>query len=83
LHCQAAVLNRFATEIPCNTLASWMIKSGELIQPSINLLEDKLLAYPVMHCDETTLQVLKEPDKQASQKSSNGITQLGCCTQRV
>jgi len=55
LHCQEAVLNRSGTEIPRNTLAGWMIKSGELIQPLINLLEDKLLAYPVMHCDETTL----------------------------
>ena len=69
LHRQEAVLNRSGVEIPRNTLANWMIKSGELIQPLINLLEDKLLAYPVMHCDETTLQVLKEPDKQASQKS--------------
>jgi len=69
LHRQEAVLNRSGVEIPRNTLANWMIKSGELIQPLINLLEDKLFAYPVMHCDETTLQVLKEPDKQASQKS--------------
>ncbi len=69
LHRQEAVLNRSGVEIPRNTLASWMIKSGELIQPLINLLEDKLLAYPVMHCDETTLQVLKEPDKHARQKS--------------
>ncbi len=69
LHRQEAMLNRTGVDIPRNTLANWMIKSGELIQPLINLLEDKLLAYPVMHCDETTLQVLKEPDKQASQKS--------------
>ncbi len=69
LHRQETVLNRSGVEIPRNTLANWMIKSGELIQPLINLLEDKLLTYPVMHCDETTLQVLKEPDKHASQKS--------------
>lgn len=69
LHRQEAMLNRAGVDIPRNTLANWMIKSGELIQPLINLLEDKLLAYPVMHCDETTLQVLKEPDKHASQTS--------------
>lgn len=69
LYRQEVVLNRSGVDIPRNTLASWMIKSGELIQPLINLLEDKLLAYPVMHADETTLQVLKEPDKQASQTS--------------
>lgn len=46
-----------------------MIKSGELIQPLINLLEDRLLSYPVMHCDETSVQVLKEPGKEATSKS--------------
>ncbi len=83
LHRQEAVLNRSGVEIPRNTLASWMIKSGELIQPLINLLEDKLLAYPVMHCDETTLQVLKEPDKQASQKSYMWVRVGGPPTQPI
>lgn len=83
LHRQEAVLNRSGVEIPRNTLASWMIKSGELIQPVINLLEDKLLAYPVMHCDETSLQVLKEPDKQASQKSYMWVRVGGSPTQPI
>jgi len=83
LHRQVAVLNRSGVEIPRNTLASWMIKSGELIQPLINLLEDKLLAYPIMHCDETTLQVLKEPDKHASQKSYMWVRVGGPPTQPI
>lgn len=69
LHRQEAVLNRSGIDIPRNTLANWMIKSGELIQPLINLLEDRLMAYPVIHCDETAVQVLKEPDKRATSKS--------------
>ncbi len=83
LHRQEAVLNRSGVEIPRNTLANWMIKSAELTQPLINLLEDKLIAYPVMHCDETTLQVLKEPDKQASQKSYMWVRVGGPPTQPV
>lgn len=66
LHRQEAVLGRSVVELPRNTLASWMIKAGNLFQPLINLLEDHLLAYPVLHCDETTVQVLKEPDKTAA-----------------
>jgi transposase len=83
LHRQETVLNRSGVEIPRNTLANWMIKSGELTQPLINLLADKLLTYPVMHCDETTLQVLKEPDKQASQKSYMWVRVGGPPTQPV
>ncbi|MEE8057883.1 MAG: IS66 family transposase [Pseudomonadales bacterium] len=83
LHRQETVLSRTGIEIPRNTLASWMIKSGDLIQPLLNLLEDSLLAYPVMHCDETGLQVLKEPDKTALQKSYMWVRVGGPPTQPV
>ena len=49
--------------------ANWMIKCGELIQPLINLIQDKLLDEPVMHMDETPVQVLNEPNKKAQSKS--------------
>ena len=69
LHRQEAVLNRSGIDIPRNTLAQWMIKSGELIQPLINLLQDHLLTYPVIQSDETGVQVLNEPDKPPISKS--------------
>jgi transposase len=83
LHRQEAGLNRSGVEIPRNTLANWMMKSGELIQPLINLLEDRLLSYPVMHCDETTVQVLKEPEKHAAQKSYMWVRAGGPLTQPI
>ncbi|MBU2965231.1 IS66 family transposase [Amphritea sp. 2_MG-2023] len=83
LYRQEAVLNRSGIEIPRNTLASWMIKAGELIQPLLNLLEDKMLAYPVLHCDETSVQVLKEPDKEATSKSYMWVRVGGPPTQPV
>jgi transposase len=46
-----------------------MIQAGLLIQPLINLLRDRLLAYDILHMDETTVQVLKEPGKTAQSKS--------------
>ncbi len=69
LYRQEAILNRSGIEIPRNTLASWMVKSGAQVQPLLNLLEDKIQAYPVLHCDETSVQVLKEPDKAPTSKS--------------
>ena len=83
LYRQAAILQRSGIELGRNTLAGWMIKSGELIQPLINLLEDKLLAYPVMHCDETCVQVLKEPGKEATSKSYMWVRVGGPPTQPV
>ena len=46
-----------------------MIRSGQLVQPLINLLRDRLLAYDIIQMDETTVQVLKEPGKTAQSKS--------------
>ncbi|MCF6263854.1 MAG: IS66 family transposase, partial [Xanthomonadales bacterium] len=56
-------------EIPRATLSNWMIRSGMLIQPLINLLRDQMLDYDIIQMDETPVQVLKEPDKRAQSKS--------------
>ena len=50
-------------------MATWMVRCGDLVQPLINLLRDKLLEAPVVHCDETTVQVLNEPGKTPQSKS--------------
>ena len=46
-----------------------MIRTGALIQPLINLLRERLLEGTVIHCDETPVQVLKEPGKSATSTS--------------
>jgi len=83
LHRQATILHRHGIDIPRNTLASWMIKAGKLIQPLLNLLQDKLLAHPIMHCDETTVQVLNEQGKRAQSKSSMWVRVGGPPTQPI
>jgi len=63
LHRQESILQRAGIDLSRQTLARWMIQSAQLLQPLHNLLRDYLLAGPVIHCDETVVQVLKEPDK--------------------
>lgn len=69
LYRQESILQRIGVDIPRATLANWMIEAGTLIQPLINLLRDRLLAYDIVQMDETTVQVLKEPGKTAQSKS--------------
>ena len=69
LYRQETILRRIGVDIPRATLANWMIKSGILIQPLINLLRDQMLEYDIIQMDETPVQVLKEPDKRAQSKS--------------
>jgi len=69
LHRQESILQRAGIDLSRQTLARWMIQSAQLLQPLHNLLRDQLLAGPVIHCDETVVQVLKEPDKAATSQS--------------
>lgn len=63
------VLARSGVTVPRQTLARWVIGSARALQPLHNLLRDHLLASPVIHMDETTVQVLREPGKAASSNS--------------
>ena len=69
LYRQEKKLLRIGVELPRSTLASWMVKAGMLVQPLINLLRDRVLAYDIVAMDETRLQVLKEPGKSAQSQS--------------
>ena len=69
LYRQEQILQRIGVELPRATLANWMIQAGTLIQPLINLLQDRLLGADILQMDETPVQVLKEPGKSAQSKS--------------
>jgi len=59
LNRQEKQFQRLGLDLPRATTANWMIKLGEAVIPIINLLNDHLLDGPLIHCDETTLQVLR------------------------
>lgn len=69
LYRQAALLRRFGGELSRNTLAASIVRIGQAVQPVINLLRDVLLDAPLVHGDETVLQVLKEPGRPAQTRS--------------
>jgi transposase len=69
LYRQEVILSRIGVDLPRATLANWMIQAGVLIQPLINLLRERLLAYDILQMDETPVQVLKEPGRRAQSKS--------------
>lgn len=77
LYRQAKQLERIGLECSRTTLARWMVRCGELIQPLINLLRDELVALDYLQCDETTLQVLKEPGKAAQTQSYLWVQRSG------
>jgi len=69
LHRFEKVLGRHGIDIPRQTLARWVIQCSEHFQPLLNLMRDSLLNSQVVHCDETRVQVLKEPGREPSSQS--------------
>jgi hypothetical protein len=69
LYRQQGMLARIGIDVSRATLAAWMIKVGELVQPLINLMREELLECGFVQCDESRYQVLKEPGKPAESLS--------------
>ena len=60
LYRQEAQFARLGVTLGRATMAGWMIRLGAMhLVPIINLLKDRMLEAPLIHCDETRLQVLK------------------------
>jgi transposase len=66
---QEKILQRAGIDLPRATLAGWMIKLGALLEPVIEQLRTRILAYDIVQMDETRIQVLKEARRSASSNS--------------
>jgi len=77
LYRQSQIFARLGAELNRTTLANWMIAVGERIQPLVNLLWDRLQEQPVIHMDETPVQVLAEPGKAPQSKSFMWVSAAG------
>lgn len=77
LYRMATIFQRLGIHLPRNTQANWLIRCGELLQPLYNLLQDTLLDSGYLHMDETTVQVLKEPDKPPESRSYMWVRKTG------
>jgi len=69
LYRQVSILERSGITLDRTSLANWMIHCGDLVQSIINRILDTLQQQPVLHMDETPVQVLEEPGRKAQNKS--------------
>ena len=66
---ECKVLEREGIQIGYSTLCSYPIQLTQRLEPLQALLYEYAAQQPLWHLDETTLQVLDEPDRHARQKS--------------
>jgi len=62
--------NRQGIMLSRQTMSNWMLRAAEdWLEPIYNALHEIILTQDILHADETTLQVLHEPNKSAQSKS--------------
>lgn len=69
LYRQEAIFAREGIVLSRQTMSGWMLALADPLAPLMAALRRELLSGPVMQIDETPLQVLREPDREAAQKS--------------
>jgi len=67
------------------TMANWLLNTSEKwLQPIYDTLREQLCKEPMLHADETTLQVLKEPGRSSTSKSYMWLYRTsGCAKQSI
>ena len=66
---QEQQFSRLRAEISRATMCRWAMRVAEACIPLKKLLIQEILSGPMIHADETTVQVLKEPGRAADSKS--------------
>jgi transposase len=58
LHSQEAMFKQYGIELSRKTMSDWVLKSSTLFEPLIQRFKQELLKQPVIHADETTVNVV-------------------------
>lgn len=66
---QESQFARLGVELGRATMCNWLVKAAERCSPLMRLLREEIKAGPLINADETTLQVLDEPGREATTKS--------------
>ena len=79
LYRQEQELRRLGLPVFRQTMSNWVLTAGERwLLPVYHVLHKELLANEILHADETTLMVLREPERQAlaDELGEDGIREL-------
>jgi transposase len=60
LYRQEAIWQRLEIDMPRSSLCGWLMKTAQLCEPLVKLLQAQIISYDYVQADETTVQVLAE-----------------------
>lgn len=65
---QEQMLRRIGIDIQRSTLCLWVIRAHQLLKPMMSMMKNIIHQYDIAYSDETTVQVLKDPNKGVQSK---------------
>ncbi len=68
-----SVMMRHGIDISRVTMSRWMIEVAEKLAPLVEILREELLSSSYIHCDETTVQVMKKAKNMISKTIGTGF----------
>lgn len=77
LYRQEQEFKRMGIKISRQTMSNWMISGARLLKPLYEIMHKELISTGILHADETTLEVLCEPDRPAQTKSYMWLYRTG------
>lgn len=77
LYRQEKIFARHGIELTRSTMAGWMVKAADCCEPLMRLLRRELIAGPLVNVDETPVQVLDEPGRANTTKSTMWVFRGG------
>ena len=83
LYRQSAMFDRMGIDLSRQTMAGHMVAAGELIEPLIERMGQRLREYDIVQMDETRVQVLKEPNRPAKAQSWMWVMRGGPPRERI
>lgn len=83
LYRQEQEFKRMNVMLSRQTLANWMIKGADILKPFADELKKIMLSKEVLHADETTLEVLCEPNRPAKSTSYMWLYQTSGCDKPI
>jgi transposase len=69
LYRQESIWNRLEIDLPRSSLCGWVLKTAELCEPLVKLLQKIIIRYDYLQADETTVQVMNEIGRANNTKS--------------
>jgi transposase len=76
--------NRQGLKLSRQTMSNWLLNTSEKwLRPVYDVLREQLCRELVLHADETTLQVLKEPGRSSTSKSYMWLYRTSGCTKQA